>query len=211
MEIVLYHAPLTAAMVVRWLLIELDWPHEIRTLDLEKREHKSEAYLKLNPAGVIPTLVIDGQVICESTAIVMHLADLAGDRGLAPPPASPERGQYYRWMVFMANSLQPAFRAWFYPSETAGPDYVDAAKRETRAAIERVWDELARHLSAGGPYLLGERLSAADFLLTVLMRWSRNMPKPSDRWPALHAHAQRMKARPSFKELYVREGITDWV
>ena len=53
-------------------------------------------------------------------------------------------------------------------------------------------------------------LSAADFLLTMLMRWSRNMPKPTDTWPALHAHAQRMKARPAFRETYRREGLTDW-
>jgi glutathione S-transferase len=208
MDIVLYHAPLTAGFVVRWLLIELEVPHEIRTLDLEKREHKSNAYLKLNPAGVVPTLLIDGQPICESTAIVLHLGDLAGDRGLAPRLATPERAQYYRWMVFMANTLQPAFRAWFYPTE--GPENVAAARPETRVAIERAWDEVARHLSGGGPYLLGERLSAADFLLTMLMRWSRNMPKPSDTWPALLAHARRMKARPSFKEVYAREGITDW-
>jgi len=210
MEIVLYHAPVTAALVVRWLLIELDWPHQVRTLDLEKREHKSEAYLKLNPAGVVPTLVIDGQAICETAAILMHLGDLADGRALAPPPRTPGRGQYYRWMFFMANTLQPAFRAWFYPGEPAGPENVEAARREARAAIERAWDEVARHLAAGGPYLLGEQLSAADFLLTMLMRWSRNMPRPSDSWPALLAHARRMKARPSFRAVYAREGITDW-
>jgi glutathione S-transferase len=210
MQIVLYHAPVTAALVVRWLLIELDWPHELQSLDLEKREHKSPAYLQLNPAGVVPTLVIDGQPICETAAILMHLGDLAADRGLAPPAATPERGQYYRWMIFLANTLQPAFRAWFYPAEPAGPENAEAARREARAAIERAWDQLAQHLAGAGPYLLGERLSAADFLLTMLMRWSRNMPKPSDAWPALAAHARRMKARPSFKEVYAREGLTDW-
>ena len=44
----------------------------------------------------------------------------------------------------------------------------------------------------------------------MLMRWSRNMPRPTDSWPVLHAHAQRMKALPSFKEVYAREGLTDW-
>jgi glutathione S-transferase len=52
---------------------------------------------------------------------------------------------------------------------------------------------LAAHLETGGPFLLGERLSVADFLTTMLMRWSRNMPRPTDTWPALNAHAQRMK------------------
>ena len=52
--------------------------------------------------------------------------------------------------------------------------------------------------------------TAADFLLTMLMRWSRNMPTPTDTWPVLQAYAQRMKALPSFKEVYAREGLTDW-
>ncbi|HXU60506.1 MAG TPA: glutathione S-transferase [Polyangia bacterium] len=210
MDITLYHAPSTAALVVHWLLLELEWPHQIRSLDLEKREHKTPEYLKLNPAGLVPTLVIDGQPICEAAAIVMHLGDLAAGRELAPPPGTPERGQYYRWMFFMANTLQPAYRAWFYPTEPAGPENVEATLRVARARIEWAWDEVARHLEAGGPYVLGARLSVADFMLTMLMRWSRNMPKPVDRWPVLHAFAQRMKARPSFKEVYAREGLTDW-
>jgi glutathione S-transferase len=53
-------------------------------------------------------------------------------------------------------------------------------------------------------------MSVADFYLTMLMRWSRNMPKPATDWPQLAALAQRMKARPSFKTLYEREGLTEW-
>ena len=47
-------------------------------------------------------------------------------------------------------------------------------------------------------------------MMTMLMRWSRNMPKPAHTWPALAEHAKRMKARPSFREVYAREGLTDW-
>ena len=49
-----------------------------------------------------------------------------------------------------------------------------------------------------------------DFYATMLMRWSRNMPKPAHEWPALGAYAARMKARPSFETLYQREGLTEW-
>jgi glutathione S-transferase len=58
--------------------------------------------------------------------------------------------------------------------------------------------------------MLGDKLSVVDFMTIMLMRWSRNMPKPVDRWPVLHAYAQRMKARPSWKEMYRREGLTEW-
>ena len=211
MSTTLYYSPSTASLVVHWLLIELDVPHTLHLLDFDKREHKSPEYLKINPAGVVPALVIDGQVITEAAAIVMHLADLHPLARLAPDTATPQRAHYYQWMLFMANTLQPAYRAWFYPAEPAGDANVDAVKQQARLKLEAAWDRVADHLTShGGPYLLGEKLTAADFLLTMLMRWSRNMPKPSDTWPVLQAYAQRMKARPAFKEVYAREGLTDW-
>ena len=211
MSTVLYGSKSTASLVVHWLLIELDVPHALHLLDFESREHKSAAYLKLNPAGVVPTLVIDGEVITEAAAIAMHLADLHPGAGLAPAVGTPQRARYYRWMFFMANTLQPACRAWFYPAEPAGEGNVEAVQQQARNRIETAWTRVADHLAShGGPYLLGTQLSAADFMLTMLMRWSRNMPRPTDNWPALQAHAQIMKARPAFKETYAREGLTDW-
>lgn len=207
----LHYAPGSASMVVHWLLIELAVPHQLHALDFDAREQKSPAYLKINPAGVVPALVMgDGQVLCEAAAITMHLADVHGDAGLAPAPGTPERGQYYQWMFFMANTLQPAYRAWFYPNEPAGEANALASKERARENIESAWERVAIHLSTQGPYLLGEKISAADFLMTMLMRWSRNMPKPADALPLLASHAHRMKALPSFKEVYAREGLTDW-
>ncbi|MEE7548032.1 glutathione S-transferase family protein [Xanthomonas sp. Kuri4-1] len=210
MTATLYYAPSTAALVVHWLLIELEVPHVLQPLDLERREHKAPDYLALNPAGVVPTLRLDGQLLTEAAAIAMHLADLHPQAGFAPAPGTPARAEYYRWMCFCTNTLQPAYRAWFYPDEPAGAAHAEAARERARQALEAAWERVAAHLQDNGPYLLGEQLSTADFMLTMLMRWSRNLPRPSDAWPALHAHAQRMKARPAFRETYRREGLDDW-
>ena len=210
MSVTLYGSRSTASLVVHWLLIELGVEHELRMLDFDRREQKSPEYLKLNLQGRVPTLLIDGQVLTESAAIAMHLADLHLQAGLAPAVGTPERGDYYRWMFFCANTLLPAYRDWFYPDEPAGAANAEAARAQARASLEAAWQQVGDHLEANGPYLLGERRSAADFMLTMLMRWSRNMPRPSDTWPALHAHAARMKALPSFREVYAREGLTDW-
>ena len=210
MSAILYYSPSTAALVVHWLLIELDIPHELRLLDFERREQKSAGYLAINPAGVVPALVLDGQVLTEAAAIVMQLADRHPAAGLAPAPGSAARGDYYRWMFWCANTLQPAYRAWFYPAEPAGEGNEQAVRMQARAVIEAAWERLSGHLEQHGPYLLGTQPSAADFLLTMLMRWSRNMPRPSDDWPVLRAYARRMKDRPAFQETYRREGLTDW-
>ncbi|WDS36687.1 glutathione S-transferase family protein [Pseudoxanthomonas sp.] len=207
----LYYSPSTASLVVHWLLIELDVPHTLHALDFDKGEQKTAEYLKLNPQGRVPTLVLDGQVLTESAAIAMHLADLYPRANLAPAIGTQARAAYYRWMFFCAYTLMPAYRGWFYPDEPAGADNVDKVMASARATLEHAWQQVADHLQAQGPYLLGEQLSAADFVLTMLMRWSRNMPRPTDDWPVLKAYADRMKARPAFQEAYRREGITDWV
>ena len=210
MSIVLYGAQGTASLVVHWLLIELGIEHELHQLDFDRREQKSPAYLALNPQGRVPTLVLDGQALTESVAIALHLADLHPQAGLAPDAGTSERAAYYRWMLFCAYTLMPAYRQWFYPDEPAGAQHVDAVKASARAALESAWQQVADHLAVHGPYLLGARRSAADFVLTMLMRWSRNMPRPTDGWAPLAAHAARMKALPSFAEAYRREGIDDW-
>ena len=79
-----------------------------------------------------------------------------------------------------------------------------------RQRLEAAWQHVATHLQVHGPYLLGATPCVVDYMLVMLMRWSRNMPKPSDTWPVLKAHATSMKARPAFAEVYRREGITDW-
>ncbi|WP_145480233.1 glutathione S-transferase family protein [Stenotrophomonas rhizophila] len=210
MTTTLYGSASTASLVVHWLLIELDIEHELVLLDFDTRQQKSADYLALNPAGRVPTLVIDGQVLTEAAAIALHLADLHPQAGLLPAPGTEARAQAYRWMFWCANTLQPAYRAWFYADEVAGASNVDAVRDSARQQLEAGWARFAGHLQQGGPYVLGDRVSVVDFMLVMLIRWSRNMPVPSDTWPELKAYAERLKARPAFAEVYRREGITDW-
>jgi len=102
--------------------------------------------------------------------------------------------------VYLANTLQPAFRLWFCPIDVSDdPDTEAILKAATCRKIESIWARIDAHLLAQGPYLLGAEFSAADLMLIMLMRWSRNMPRPATEWPALQQYAERMKARPSWK------------
>ena len=82
----LYYAPGAASLLVHWLLIELDVPHELRRVDLQSREQKQADYLALNPAGVVPTLVVDGRPMTEAAAIALWLAEQHPQAGLVPAP-----------------------------------------------------------------------------------------------------------------------------
>ena len=206
----LYWSPGTASLCVHWMLIELGEPHELVKLDLEAGEHRKPEYLRLNPSGLVPTLVVDGVPLSESAALLMILAERHPQSGFAPPIGNPQRGAYISWMFYLSNTLQTAYRDWFYPDQPAGAAAVESVKVSARRRIEACLDRIDGQIAGGGPYLIGDRVGAADFLVTMLMRWSRNMPKPATQWPAIGDYVKRMKARPSFKVLYEREGLTEW-
>jgi len=206
----LYYAPGPASLCVHQFLIELGIDHRLEKVDTEAKQQKSPEYLKLNPAGVVPTLIVDGAAMVESSAMLMWLAEQDAQARFVPGEGSRGRRDYLQWFLLLANGLQPPFRAWFYPSEPAGDAAVDAVKANARQRIEAMWDRVNAHLEQNGPYVCGAQLTAVDFFLFMLCRWSRNMPKPATEWPYLAMFVASMKARPSFKTLYAREGLTEW-
>ncbi|HEX6550040.1 MAG TPA: glutathione S-transferase family protein [Gammaproteobacteria bacterium] len=207
----LYYSPGAASMAVHLMLLELGVPHELRRLDLDARQQKSADYLRLNPNGLVPTLIIDGTPHCECAALLMLLAERHPEANLAPPPGAGQRATYLQWMVNFANTLQPAFRQWFYPLEHGPAGHEAEIKQLASKKVETAWDRLAAHLDAGGPYVLGREFGLIDLYATMLMRWSRNMPKPATAWPQLKTLADRIKARPSWKRLYEIEALTEWM
>jgi len=206
----LYYSPGTASMVIHQALLEIGCPFELRLVDFSSDAQHDPAYLKLNPQGVVPTLIVDGKPMFESAAILMMLADLHPESLLAPKIGTAERNDWYQWIVFLSNSLAATYRFWFYPSDLGLPEHSPEIRESLKKKIESVWDRLDEHLVSHGPYLLGTKFSAADLLLIMLMRWSRNMPRSALEWPELAKFADLLRARPSWKELYKIEGLTDW-
>jgi glutathione S-transferase len=206
----LYYSPGTASMVVHLALLEIGAPYRLALVDIDKNEQFNDEYLKLNPGGKVPTLIIDGRAVYESGALLTILAERHPDAKLIPSPGTPERETWLQWMVFLSNALMSTYRFWFYPQElgheSSPPDIRAAIQRK----IEGLWDRIEAHLSAHGPYLLGQEFSGVDLMLTMLMRWSRNMPRPATEWPALKRQADLVRARSSWKKLYELEGLTEW-
>lgn len=208
--VTLYYSPGTASMVVHLALLELDAPHELRLIDFDSRGQKDPDYLRLNPNGVVPTLIVDGAPVYECAALLLLLGERHADKGLAPNSASAQRGAYLQWTLHLANTLQPAFRQWFYPADFGPEDQADAMRDFARHRIEAAWDRIDAHLDANGPYMLGEQFSLLDLYATMLMRWSRNMPKPADQWSAIARLAGLVKSRPSWKRLVAIENLSEW-
>jgi glutathione S-transferase len=206
----LYYSPGSASMVVHLALLEIGAPFRLVKLDFERDEQHGAEYLKLNPRGQVPTLLIDGKPYFESAALLMILAERHPEARLAPPPGSPLRADWYQWIVFFANALGPVYRLWFYPPDLGSPEHPPAVREALRERIEDSWSLVDAHLGARGPYMLGAGFSGVDLLALMYMRWSRNMSKPVTAWPALKAFADRMRTRPSWARLYDAEGLTEW-
>jgi glutathione S-transferase len=211
MTYTLYGSPGTASMCVHWMLIELGVPFEFKALDFAKGEQKYPAYLKINPGGHVPALVINGVAYAETAALLMILAERHPERGFAPAIGAPDRASYLQWTIILANTMMPAFRLFYYADEGAGPENAEATKALAATRIEKAFDRIDALFSDGRRHILGEKISAADFLLTMLARWSRNLPRTAMDWPHLRAYVERMRAMPSYRETHAREGLQGWI
>jgi glutathione S-transferase len=140
----------------------------------------------------------------------MILADRHPQARLAPPPGSAQRQAWYQWIVFLSNALGASYRYWFYPADLGAGKHPAPVRAALQARIEAAWERLETQLSASGPYLLGAEFSAADLLLLMYMRWSRNMPRTALEWPALRSFAARLRARASWQRVCDLEQLEEW-
>ena len=206
----LYYSPGTASMAVHLALLEIGAPHQLELVDFERKAQRSEAYLRLNPLGQVPTLVIDGQPYAESAALLIMLADRHPESRLGPPLGTPMRNEWYQWLVLLSNTLGASYRNWFYPTDLGAPKHPPTVRAALQERIEGIWTRLDSQLDARGPYLLGEQFSALDLLLIMYMRWSRNMPRTALDWPALKRFATLLRGRESWRRLCDIENLSEW-
>ena len=205
----LHYYPGNASMAPHLLLEELGLAYELKLVDRTRQAHKSAEYLLLNPNGLIPVLVDGDLVLYETAAICLHLLDTNHKAGLAPALGTAARAHFYKWLVWMTNSLQAALIIYFYPERWADNPEAAAQVRshaETKigALLDQIEAELARH---GGPYLLGETFSAVDLYALMLCRWTRGFTRPARSLPQLGAYLQRLLARPAVQRVFEQEGL----
>jgi len=212
----LFYYPGNASMAPHMLLEEIGQPFELKLVDRTKDEHKSADYLKLNPNGLIPVLVDGDLVLYETAAICLHLADTHPECALVPAPGTPQRAVFYKWLMWLTNTLQAALIVYFYPErwvEAGNAEGAGQVQARAEAKIVTLLDQLEAQLeTSGGPWLLGDAYSALDPYALMLCRWTRGFHRPARTWPRLGAYLQRMLERPAISRAYKAEGIAQpWV
>lgn len=197
----LYHCPHTRSSRVLWLLGELGVEAEVVPVDVYSGAGRQPAYRAIHPHGVVPALEHDGEVMLESLAMCLWLADLHAEKGLAPPTGSPLRARYCQWMMYVPATCDPLletimFHTRFLPEAKRLPALVERA-RKSWAIAEQV---LASGLG-DGPCMLGDEFSAADVAVASAVAWAQFAGALSEE-PKLRDYLARCSARPAFQRAY---------
>jgi glutathione S-transferase len=189
MNLTLFHAPNSRSGAARFLLEELGADYDLHVLNLKKNEQRAPAYLAVNPMGKVPAIRHGDAVVTELPAIFIYLADLFPVAGLAPAIGDPLRGPYLRWLAFYGSSFEPAIIDLAMKREPTPPTMCPYGDYDTMLAT------LTAQLRAG-PYLLGERFSAADVLWGNSLGWI-TMFKLVPELPEIMAYMDRVNSRPA--------------
>jgi glutathione S-transferase len=210
----LHYYPSTAAMVPHILLEELGARYERVLVDRTQDRHKAPEYLRLNPNGLIPVLTDGELVLYETAAIVLHLCDTHPQAGLAPPLASHERAHFYKWLMWMTNTVQATMLLYFYPDRWAVAGNTEGAaqvKAQAHAKLVGLLQQLDALVEKnGGPWVMGADYCALDPYVFTLCRWSRNFASGKAReMPHLGPYLQRMLGRPAVQRVLAAENLTE--
>ncbi|HEV7556476.1 MAG TPA: glutathione S-transferase family protein [Kofleriaceae bacterium] len=193
-EILLYYNPQSRARIVHWMLEEVGAPYRIELVRFDKRDNKSDAFLAINPMGKVPAIVHRGVVVTEAAAICTYLADAFPKAGLAPAFDDPARGTYLRWLFFAAGCVEPAIVDKSFsrpPVERPGANGYGTYE-DTIATLERA--------VVPGPFILGERFSAADVYVGSAIGYGM-MFKSIEPRPSFVAYQGRLAQRPAFQRV----------
>jgi glutathione S-transferase len=210
----LHYYPSTASMIPHLLLQEMGIPFELVLVDRAKDAHKAPAYLALNPNGLLPALCDGDLVLYETAAICLHLCDTHPQYGMAPAVGTVQRAHFYKWLMWLTNTLQSTLIAYFYPERWVNVGNADGAaqvKTQAQSKINGLLDqldaELARH---GGPWFMGDAFTALDPYVFTLCRWTRNFSaRPARSLPHLGPYLQRVLARPATRWVMATEQLSE--
>ncbi|EON91786.1 glutathione S-transferase [Marinobacter lipolyticus SM19] len=191
-ELTFYTHPMSRGRVVRWILEEVGIPYSVETMEFGP-DMKSQEYLAINPMGKVPAIKHGNTIVTEVAAICAYLADQFPEKELAPPPQSPERGAYYRWLFFMAGPFEMATSALAYGWK------IDCSNVQA-VGCGRVEDSINTLEKVLGqtPYICGNQFTAADVLVSSYLWWEmmqKNIPTNE----VFLEYVNRTESRPAAK------------
>jgi len=196
----LYYSPGACSLSPHIALLEAGLPYDLVKVDLRaKKIENGEDYLKVNPKGQVPALVLDnGELLTEGPVIVQIIADKAAGKNLAPSRDSAERYKLQEWLNYITGELHKNFGPMF------SPVLADEAKAFFKDRVMGKFKYVDSVL-AGRDYLMGKQFTVADGYLFTMLTWADRMKFDLSAMPNLLAYKARIAARPKVQEALAKE------
>lgn len=212
MSYVLHYAPDNASLIIRMALAQRGLDFRTVLVDRATAAQTKPAYRALNPTGLIPVLETPHGPLFETGAILLWLADTHG--GLGPSPTDPERGDFLKWLFFVANTLHPALRMLFYPEKFISTDHADALRHGVQRQLQSGFATLDAVAATKPAWFGADTPSVLDFYTAGVLRWPALYPTHTDRswfdlasYPALAKICAQVEVLPCARALQNAEGL----
>lgn len=204
-EIKLYGAEGSGSIAVEAALTLLDVPYTLIEGATWVEEAARERVAQVNEMRQIPTLVLaGGEVMTESAAILIYLADAHPHALLAPAPTEPMRRQFLRWMVYVSSAIYSLH--WIKPDVRRIGVPLDLREAVVQAVHDRIafcWSNMDAQLEPGR-YLLGDELTVLDLYVTVVSRFGPWRKRFYEVAPRMASIVRRVDNEPRLREFWDR-------
>ena len=200
----LYSAPGTCATAMH---ISLEWigkPYEVQHLGFT--EMKSLEYMKLNPSGVVPTLVDGKLVLPEGLAILLYLVDRHPDAKIGPEAGTPERIELHRWLAYLSGTLHPYFWPHFMPMRfTTDSNGHEAVQAASHILVDKALTLIDQHLN-DREWMVGNSRSVADAFLYPMAAWAYGFEKSTAEYSNIDRIVRKLAADPAVQRVHEAQG-----
>jgi len=201
----LWGEPDSGSFMIEAALAEAGQPVELVDLDLTRDEQRQAEYLAVNPSGKVPALRFpDGDIMVQSAAILLALAEAHPEARLLPLAGAPDRRHALRWLIHVAAEIYPLIEVYDYPLRFAPPETSDTAMRsQVRHRIRERWKLVEQAASDQGSFLLSG-FSVIDLAIAVISHWSIGGEWRAKECPKISHIVEMVAARPKVAAVWLR-------
>lgn len=194
----LFFSPGACSLAPHIVLNELGMKYEAVKVDLKTKKFSGGDFMKQNPKGYVPALLLDnGELLTEGAVIMPYLADQKPEAKLMPKLGTWDRYKAMELLNFIATEIHKGWGPlWWADRAVKDKDAQAQLKNFAVENLSKKFDYLT-DLLKGNNFLLGSQFTVADAYLFTILGWAKWTNIDLSKWPALMGHHERVQTRPA--------------